>query len=130
MQVNLTVFEQYWCGASGNSQLNVSYEYKQILQVGRDDILICHLNFPNNFYLDSVKWYKVKKKKILMMFSFLLFKTSGFFCCFFKFTFFLNNFICWLYWVFAAVWAFLWLWLQGIHSQCGPQASHCGGFSC
>ncbi|XP_042102301.1 interleukin-1 receptor-like 2 isoform X3 [Ovis aries] len=58
MRVNLTVFEKYWCGASGNSQLNMPHEYKQILQVGRDDILICHLNFPNNFYLDSVKWYK------------------------------------------------------------------------
>ncbi|XP_005686355.3 PREDICTED: interleukin-1 receptor-like 2 isoform X1 [Capra hircus] len=58
MRVNLTVFEKYWCGASGNSQLNVPHEYKQILQVGRDDILMCHLNFPNNFYLDSVKWYK------------------------------------------------------------------------
>ncbi|XP_061011846.1 interleukin-1 receptor-like 2 [Dama dama] len=58
MQVNLTVFEKHWCGASGNSELNMPYEYKQILQVGRDDILICHLNFPNNFYLDSVKWYK------------------------------------------------------------------------
>ncbi|XP_043326354.1 interleukin-1 receptor-like 2 isoform X3 [Cervus canadensis] len=58
MQVNLTVFEKHWCGASGNSQLNMPHEYKQILQVGRDDILICHLNFPNNFYLDSVKWYK------------------------------------------------------------------------
>ncbi|OWK10842.1 IL1RL2, partial [Cervus elaphus hippelaphus] len=61
MQVNLTVFEKLWCGASGNSQLNMPHEYKQILQVGRDDILICHLNFPNNFYLDSVKWYKLFK---------------------------------------------------------------------
>ena len=90
MRVNLTVFEKYWCGASGNSQLNVPHEYKQILQVGRDDILMCHLNFPNNFYLDSVKWYKVKKKKkILMIFSFLFFETLGVFFVFLKLPFFL-----------------------------------------
>ncbi|XP_058935117.1 LOW QUALITY PROTEIN: interleukin-1 receptor-like 2 [Kogia breviceps] len=58
MQVNLTVFKKHWCGTSGNSQPNVPDEYKQILYVGKDDILICHLNFPNSFDLDSVKWYK------------------------------------------------------------------------
>lgn len=63
MQVNLTVFEKHWCGTSGNSQPHVPDEYKQILYVGRDDVLVCPLNFPNSFDLDSVKWYKVKKKK-------------------------------------------------------------------
>ncbi|XP_059973716.1 interleukin-1 receptor-like 2 [Mesoplodon densirostris] len=58
MQVNLTVFKKHWCGTSRNSQLNVTDEYKQILHVGKYDILICHLNFPNSFDLDSVKWYK------------------------------------------------------------------------
>ncbi|XP_033257604.1 interleukin-1 receptor-like 2 isoform X6 [Orcinus orca] len=58
MQVNLTVFKKHWCGTSGNSQPHVPDEYKQILYVGRDDILICPLNFPNSFHLDSVKWYK------------------------------------------------------------------------
>ncbi|XP_068420756.1 interleukin-1 receptor-like 2 isoform X3 [Eschrichtius robustus] len=58
MQVNLTVFKKHWCGTSRNSQPNVPDEYKQILYVGKDDTLICHLNFPNSFDLDSVKWYK------------------------------------------------------------------------
>ncbi|XP_024599815.1 interleukin-1 receptor-like 2 isoform X1 [Neophocaena asiaeorientalis asiaeorientalis] len=58
MQVNLTVFEKHWCGTSGNSQPHVPDEYKQILYVGRDDVLVCPLNFPNSFDLDSVKWYK------------------------------------------------------------------------
>ncbi|XP_060025623.1 interleukin-1 receptor-like 2 isoform X4 [Lagenorhynchus albirostris] len=58
MQVNLTVFKKHWCGTSGNSQPHMPDEYKQILYVGRDDILICPLNFPDSFHLDSVKWYK------------------------------------------------------------------------
>ncbi|XP_007172187.2 interleukin-1 receptor-like 2 isoform X1 [Balaenoptera acutorostrata] len=58
MQVNLTVFKKHWCGTSRNSQPNVPDEYKQILYVGKDDTLMCHLNFPNSFDLDSVKWYK------------------------------------------------------------------------
>ncbi|XP_045375620.1 interleukin-1 receptor-like 2 isoform X2 [Camelus bactrianus] len=57
IQVNLTVFNKHWC-VSGHSQLNVSDDFKQILYVGKDDSLICHLNFPNSFVLDSVKWYK------------------------------------------------------------------------
>ncbi|XP_057599162.1 interleukin-1 receptor-like 2 isoform X2 [Hippopotamus amphibius kiboko] len=58
MKVNLTVFKKHWCGTSSNSQLNVPDAYKQILYVGKDDVLICHLNFPSSFDLDSVKWYK------------------------------------------------------------------------
>ena len=50
-----------------------------------------------------------------MIFSFLFFKTSFFVFVFFlvKVTFKKNNFIRWLYRVFAAVCAFLWLWLRG-----------------
>ncbi|XP_015451757.1 interleukin-1 receptor-like 2 [Pteropus alecto] len=58
IHVNLTVFEKYWCGTSRNNQMNLPDEYKQILHVGRDDSLTCHLNFPKSCALDSVKWYK------------------------------------------------------------------------
>ena len=63
MQINLTVFQKHWCRTSKKSQPNVADEYKQILHVGKDDILICYLNFPNSFVLNSNKLYKVKKKK-------------------------------------------------------------------
>ncbi|XP_047637301.1 interleukin-1 receptor-like 2 isoform X3 [Phacochoerus africanus] len=61
MQINLTVFQKHWCRTSKKSQPNVSDEYKQILHIGKDDILICYLNFPNSFVLNSIKWYKEKK---------------------------------------------------------------------
>ncbi|XP_060043368.1 interleukin-1 receptor-like 2 isoform X2 [Erinaceus europaeus] len=56
--INLTVFNISLCDVSRKSQLNVSYEYKQILHVGKDDSLTCHLNFPSSWILDSVKWFK------------------------------------------------------------------------
>ncbi|XP_032275870.1 interleukin-1 receptor-like 2 [Phoca vitulina] len=56
--VNLTVLRKYWCGVSGNGQLILSDEYRQILHAGRDDSLTCHLNFPQSCVLDSLKWYK------------------------------------------------------------------------
>nr|KAF6447084.1 interleukin 1 receptor like 2 [Rousettus aegyptiacus] len=62
IHVNLTVFEKYWCSTSRNNQMNLPTEYKQILHVGRDDSLTCHLNFPKSCALDSVKWYKDCKK--------------------------------------------------------------------
>ena len=62
IHVNLTVFNETQC-VSRNSQVNLSDEYKQILHVGKNDSLTCHLNFPKSCNLDSVKWYKVKKKK-------------------------------------------------------------------
>ncbi|XP_058990390.1 interleukin-1 receptor-like 2 [Mustela lutreola] len=58
--VNLTVLRKDWCGISGNGQLILSDEYKQIqiLHEGRDNSLTCHLNFPQSCVLDSLKWYK------------------------------------------------------------------------
>ncbi|XP_062933893.1 interleukin-1 receptor-like 2 [Cynocephalus volans] len=32
--------------------------YEQILHLGKDGFLMCHLNFPKSCVLDSVKWYK------------------------------------------------------------------------
>ncbi|XP_047601514.1 interleukin-1 receptor-like 2 isoform X3 [Lutra lutra] len=58
IHVNLTVLRKDWCGISGNGQLILSDEYKQILHAGRDDSLTCHLNFPQSCVLDSLKWYK------------------------------------------------------------------------
>lgn len=74
IQVNLTVFEKHNCDTSRNSQMNLSDEYRQILHIGKDDSLMCHLNFPKSCDLDSVKWYKVKKMNfpINIFFSFSL----------------------------------------------------------
>ncbi|KAM8785751.1 interleukin-1 receptor-like 2 isoform 3-T3 [Rhynchonycteris naso] len=58
IHVKLTVLEKQWCNTSGDNQINLSDEYKQILHVGKDDSLMCHLNFPKSFDLDSIKWYK------------------------------------------------------------------------
>ncbi|XP_014323496.1 interleukin-1 receptor-like 2 isoform X3 [Myotis lucifugus] len=58
VHVNLTVFEKYGCGMSRNSQMNFPDGHEQILHVGKDDSLTCHLNFPKSCVLDSVKWYK------------------------------------------------------------------------
>ncbi|XP_036211306.1 interleukin-1 receptor-like 2 [Myotis myotis] len=58
VHVNLTVFENYGCGMSRNSQMNFPDGHEQILHVGKDDSLTCHLNFPKSCVLDSVKWYK------------------------------------------------------------------------
>ncbi|XP_044119688.1 interleukin-1 receptor-like 2 isoform X3 [Neovison vison] len=58
IHVNLTVLRKDWCGISGNSQLILPDEYKQILHAGRDGSLACHLNFPQSCVLDSLKWYK------------------------------------------------------------------------
>ncbi|KAF6321209.1 interleukin 1 receptor like 2 [Rhinolophus ferrumequinum] len=58
IQVNVTVFEKHNCDTSRNSQMNLSDEYRQILHIGKDDSLMCHLNFPKSCDLDSVKWYK------------------------------------------------------------------------
>ncbi|XP_008056349.2 interleukin-1 receptor-like 2 [Carlito syrichta] len=59
IHVNLTVFEKRWCDDGSRNDLpNLSDEYKQILHVGKDDTLICHLYFPKSFVLDSITWYK------------------------------------------------------------------------
>ncbi|XP_040310033.1 interleukin-1 receptor-like 2 isoform X4 [Herpailurus yagouaroundi] len=58
IHVNLTVLRKYWYCFSGNSQLILSDEYKQILHAGKDDSLTCHLNFPQSCVLDSITWYK------------------------------------------------------------------------
>ncbi|XP_058390369.1 interleukin-1 receptor-like 2 isoform X1 [Diceros bicornis minor] len=58
IHVNLTVFKKYWCHASRNSRPYSLDEYQQILHVGKDDSLTCHLNFPKSCVLDSIKWYK------------------------------------------------------------------------
>ncbi|XP_077605313.1 interleukin-1 receptor-like 2 [Crocuta crocuta] len=58
IHVNLTVLRKYWYCISGNSQLILSDEYKQILHAGKDSSLTCHLNFPQSFVLDSITWYK------------------------------------------------------------------------
>lgn len=81
VHVNLTVFEKYGCRMSRNSQMNFPDGHEQILHVGKDDSLTCHLNFPKSCVLDSVKWYKVKKKKRIfpLMLSLLFFKTHLFF---------------------------------------------------
>ncbi|XP_036999298.2 interleukin-1 receptor-like 2 [Artibeus jamaicensis] len=57
IHINLTVFSEIKC-VSEKSQVNLSDEYKQILHVGKNDSLTCHLNFPKSCDLDSVKWYK------------------------------------------------------------------------
>ncbi|XP_036913239.1 interleukin-1 receptor-like 2 isoform X3 [Sturnira hondurensis] len=57
IHINLTVFSETQC-VSRNSQVNLSDEYKQILHVGKNDSLTCHLNFPKSCDLDSIKWYK------------------------------------------------------------------------
>ncbi|XP_005869038.1 PREDICTED: interleukin-1 receptor-like 2 isoform X1 [Myotis brandtii] len=58
VHVNLTVFKKYGCGMSRNSQMNFPDGHEQILHVGKDDSLTCHLNFPKSCILDPVKWYK------------------------------------------------------------------------
>ncbi|XP_004686236.1 PREDICTED: interleukin-1 receptor-like 2 [Condylura cristata] len=58
IHVNLTALKKQWCGPSRKSQLDLSDEYKQILHVGKDDSLTCHLNFPKSWNLDSIEWYK------------------------------------------------------------------------
>ncbi|XP_016062659.1 PREDICTED: interleukin-1 receptor-like 2 [Miniopterus natalensis] len=62
IHLNLTVLEKHWCNSSRDSQMNVSGDYKQILHVGKDESLTCHLNFPKSFDVDSIKWYKDCKK--------------------------------------------------------------------
>ncbi|XP_045443247.1 interleukin-1 receptor-like 2 isoform X3 [Pipistrellus kuhlii] len=67
VHVNLTVFGKYGCRR--NSQRNLPDGHEQILHVGGDDSLSCHLNFPKSCVLDlnSVKWYKdckeIKEKR-------------------------------------------------------------------
>ncbi|XP_064227353.1 interleukin-1 receptor-like 2 isoform X3 [Aotus nancymaae] len=58
IHVNLTVFEKHWCDISVSGLPNLSDEYKQILHVGKDDSLTCHLHFPKSCILDSTMWYK------------------------------------------------------------------------
>ncbi|XP_012497319.1 PREDICTED: interleukin-1 receptor-like 2 [Propithecus coquereli] len=59
IHVNLTVHKKYWCNDTyGHGLPNLSDEYKQILQVGNDDSLTCHLNFPKSCILYPIKWYK------------------------------------------------------------------------
>uniref|UniRef100_G1SXT0 Interleukin 1 receptor like 2 n=1 Tax=Oryctolagus cuniculus TaxID=9986 RepID=G1SXT0_RABIT len=65
IHINLTVAKRSWCDNSGTSVSTLSDEYKQILHVGQDDSLMCHLHFPKSCVLDSIKWYKVKKKFLL-----------------------------------------------------------------
>ncbi|ELK32286.1 Interleukin-1 receptor-like 2 [Myotis davidii] len=62
VHVNLTVFEKYECGMSRNSQMNFPDGHEQILHVGKNDSLTCHLNFPKSCVLDSVKWYKLVRQ--------------------------------------------------------------------
>ncbi|ELV11566.1 Interleukin-1 receptor-like 2, partial [Tupaia chinensis] len=66
IQVNLTVFEKYWCDPTRRNPPHLSDEYKQILHVGNDS-LTCHLHFPKSYIVDSVKWYKdckeIKEKR-------------------------------------------------------------------
>nr|XP_023408372.1 interleukin-1 receptor-like 2 [Loxodonta africana] len=58
IHVNLTAFRKYWCGTSRNVLPNLSDEYLQTLHFGKDDSLMCHLNFPKSCVLDLIKWYK------------------------------------------------------------------------
>nr|XP_010331946.2 interleukin-1 receptor-like 2 isoform X1 [Saimiri boliviensis boliviensis] len=58
IHVNLTVFEKHWCDTSVSGLPNLSDEYRQILHVGKDDSLTCHLHFPESCILDSTMWYK------------------------------------------------------------------------
>ncbi|XP_035127679.1 interleukin-1 receptor-like 2 isoform X2 [Callithrix jacchus] len=58
IHVNITVFEKHWCDTSVSGLPNLSDEYKQILHVGKDDSLTCHLHFPKSCILDSTMWYK------------------------------------------------------------------------
>ncbi|XP_033031507.1 interleukin-1 receptor-like 2 isoform X3 [Trachypithecus francoisi] len=58
IHVNLTVFEKQWCDTSINGLPNLSDEYKQILHLGKDDSLTCHLHFPKSCVLGPIKWYK------------------------------------------------------------------------
>ncbi|XP_076990093.1 interleukin-1 receptor-like 2 isoform X2 [Tamandua tetradactyla] len=58
IHVNLTVVKRYPCGASRKGLPSLSNEYKQILYLRKDYSLICYLNFPESYVLDSIKWYK------------------------------------------------------------------------
>ncbi|XP_063551739.1 interleukin-1 receptor-like 2 isoform X7 [Gorilla gorilla gorilla] len=58
IHVNLTVFEKHWCDTSISGLPNLSDEYKQILHLGKDDSLTCHLHFPKSCVLGPIKWYK------------------------------------------------------------------------
>ncbi|KAM9211980.1 interleukin-1 receptor-like 2 isoform 3-T4 [Dugong dugon] len=58
IHVNLTAFRKYWCDTSRNVPPNLSDEYLQTLHFGKDDSLVCHLNFPKSCVLDLIKWYK------------------------------------------------------------------------
>ncbi|XP_037662903.1 interleukin-1 receptor-like 2 [Choloepus didactylus] len=58
IHVNLTVIKKYPCGVSRSSLLNLSNEYQQILYLRKDYSLICFLNFPESYVLDSIKWFK------------------------------------------------------------------------
>ncbi|XP_063472827.1 interleukin-1 receptor-like 2 isoform X7 [Symphalangus syndactylus] len=58
IHVNLTVFEKHWCDTSVSGLPNLSDEYKQILHLGKDGSLTCHLHFPKSCVLGPIKWYK------------------------------------------------------------------------
>uniref|UniRef100_H0WXL1 Interleukin-1 receptor-like 2 n=2 Tax=Otolemur garnettii TaxID=30611 RepID=H0WXL1_OTOGA len=58
IHLNLSVHKKYWCNGSRNGLLNLSEEYKQILHVGDDGSLTCHLIFPESCVFDLIKWYK------------------------------------------------------------------------
>ncbi|XP_053445836.1 interleukin-1 receptor-like 2 [Nycticebus coucang] len=58
IHLNLIVHEEYWCNASRNGLRNLSDEYKQILHVGNDGSLTCHLIFPESCVFGLIKWYK------------------------------------------------------------------------
>ncbi|XP_003274923.1 interleukin-1 receptor-like 2 isoform X1 [Nomascus leucogenys] len=58
IHVNLTVFEKHWCDTSISGLPNLSDEYKQILHLGKDGSLTCHLHFPKSCVLGPIKWYK------------------------------------------------------------------------
>lgn len=58
IHVNLTALIKHWCDPLRKSQLDLSDEYTQILPLGKNESLTCHLNFPRNWNLSSIKWYK------------------------------------------------------------------------
>ncbi|XP_040850079.1 interleukin-1 receptor-like 2 isoform X2 [Ochotona curzoniae] len=58
IHINLTVLETHWCDTSRRNVPTLSAEYKQILHVGQDESLTCHLYFPKSCVLDLITWYK------------------------------------------------------------------------
>lgn len=56
--VKLTVLNPIKCDPFGSSQVDLANEYLQTLQLGNDGRLICYVDFPSSWIVNSTTWYK------------------------------------------------------------------------